>query len=374
MIQIVSSGVLMNRKVFYFSLLSIAISGCSSVSNKQASGDFDYATKQEAKEISVPVGLKTPAKKNDFFVENNINHKGPVGKDIDVRAPSLVLPVAASSRVETNNEQAKIWFDQVLDNKDLEKFIYQAVQEQLESDGVALDVIDAESKIFESQWYNDETESGFWFFETVNTTESMRFRYQLETKPHGRSVALIVTLVDYMKTDSSGGSKEINLIDKTRVEMAMLNEIVSQVDYKYRSQQQENRLMRANQQLVSFDVNAKDEPAYIVEMELDSLWSNMPIFFENYGFNVSDLNETKKIYYVDFVKPDISLWDKLWGDNVPELDLTDGKYQFILAEVKDAEERTSVTLLDENGAVLSHSLLEKLLPLMEPGLSFKNIY
>jgi len=364
----------MNRKVFYFSLLTIAITGCSSVSNKQASGDFDYATKQEAKKISIPTGLKTPAQSSDFFVENNINHEGPVGKNIDVRAPSLVLPVAASSRVETNNGQAKIWFDQVLDDKDLQLFIYQAVQEQLESDGVALDVIDAENKIFESQWYNNETESGYWFFETINTTESMRFRYQLETKPHGRSVALIVTLVDYMKTDSTGGSKELNLIDKTRVEMAMLNEIVSQVDYKYRSQQQENRLMRANQQLVSFDVNTKNEPAYIVEMELDLLWSNMPIFFENYGFNVSDLNETKKVYYVDFVKPDVSLWDKLWGDNVPELDLTDGKYQFILAEVDDTKERTSVTMLDANGEVLSQSLLEKLLPLMEPGLSFKNIY
>lgn len=366
----------MNRKVFYFSLLSLAISGCSSVSNsnKRASGDFDYATKHDAKDISVPAGLDTPAKKNDFFVESKINHQGPIGKNVDVRAPSLVLPIAASSRVDSNNEQAKIWFDQVLDDKDLQLFIYQAVQEQLESDGVGLDVIDAENKIFESQWYNDETESGFWFFETVNTTESMRFRYQLETKPHGRSVALIVTLVDYMKTDSSGGSKDIDLIDKMRVEMAMLNEIVSQVDYKYRSLQRENRLMRANQQLVSFGVNRQSEPAYLVEMELDLLWSNMPIFFENYGFNVSDLNETKKIYYVDFVKPDVSLWDKLWGDSVPELDLTDGKYQFVLAPNGENAEQTSVTLLDENGNVLATSLLEKLLPLIEPGLSFKNTF
>lgn len=361
----------MNRKVFYFSLLSLAISGCSAVSNKQASGDFEYATKQEAKVITIPSELDSPEQQNDFFIPDNINHEGPIGSEIDVRAPSLVLPIAASSRVESTNEQAKIWFDQVLDDTDLQLFIYQAVQEQLESDGVALDVIDAENKIFESQWYNDETESGFWLFESVNTTESMRFRYQLESKPHGRSVALIVTLVDYMKTDSAGGSKDIDLIDKTRVEMAMLNEIIAQVDYKYRSHQQENRLMRANQQLVSLGLNSKNEPAYLVEMELDLLWSNMPIFFERYGFNVSDLNESNKVYYVDFVKPDLSLWDKLWADEVPELDLAEGKYQFVLTPNSDSKEQTSVTMLNEQGDVLSQTTLEKLLPLMEPGLSFR---
>jgi len=373
-IQIVFSGVLMSRKVFYFSLLSIAISGCSAVNNKQASGDFDYATKQEAKEIAVPAGLTAPNKKNDFYVENNINLQGPVGENVDVRAPSLALPIAASTRVESDNKQAKIWFDQILDDKDLKSFIHQAVKEQLESDDIALDVIDAENNIFESQWYNDETEGGFWLFENVESTESMRFRFQLEAKPHGRSVALIVTLVDYMKTDSTGKNTEIDLIDKTRFEIKMLNEVVSQVDYMYRSQKRENRLMRANQQLVSLGINHKEEPAYLVEMDLDSLWSNMPIFFEEYSFTVTDLNETKKLYYVDFVKPNISLWESIWGDSAPELELAEGQYQFVLAPKVDDKEQTSVTILDADGNALSQSQLVKLLPLMEPGLSFRNTY
>ncbi|MFT6918861.1 MAG: outer membrane protein assembly factor BamC, partial [Cognaticolwellia sp.] len=33
----------MNRKIFYFSLLSVAVASCGTVNNKQAVGDFEYA-------------------------------------------------------------------------------------------------------------------------------------------------------------------------------------------------------------------------------------------------------------------------------------------------------------------------------------------
>lgn len=363
----------MNRNIFYFSLLSLAVAGCSSINNKQASGDFDYASQQEAKPISIPSGLTAPAQQREFLIPDDINHQGPIGKNVDIRAPSLVLPIAASSRVEPNNPQAKIWFDQVLDDSELQLFIYQAVEDQLKSDGVAIDVIDAEKKIFESQWYNSQKESGF-LFEEIESTESLRFRYELETKPHGRSVALIVSLVDYMKTDKTGGSKEMNLLDKQRAEMAMLNEIVAQVDYKYRKQQRENRLLRANQKLVTVGENKSSEPAYIVEMELDLLWSNMPIFFEDHGFKVADLNETKKIYYVDFVKPDISLWDKIWGEQTPIIEIEDQRYQFVLSQKDEQGEQTSVTILDAAGNVLTTEMLESIFPVMEAGLSFRDTY
>lgn len=364
----------MNRNIFYFSLLSLAVAGCSTVNNKQASGDFDYAKQQEAQNLQIPQGLKTPKQHKDYYITDKINHQGPVGNKVDVRAPSLVLPIASSSRVESNNSQAKIWFDQVLDDTDLQLFIHQALEEQLEQDGVAMDVIDAENKIFESQWYNREKESGFWLFEEVESTESLRFRYQFETKPHGRSVALTVTLVDYMKTDKTGDSSSMNLLDKQRAEMAMLNEIIAQVDFKYRKQQRDNRLLRASQKLVVVGDNKLAEPAYIVEMELDLLWSNMPIFFEDHGFTVADLNETKKIYYVDFVKPNISLWDKIWGDELPIVDLANQRYQFVLSPLGEKDEQTSVTIFDEQGNILSRDTLNKIFPVIEPGLSFRDSY
>lgn len=366
-----TSGELMNRKLFCLSLIAIAISGCSTVSKKQANGDFDYAEKSEAKDLTIPSGLTQPKTYSDFAISNEIKNAGPVGKNVDVRAPSLVLPVASSSRVESTGTEAKIWFDQVLDDQPLQAFIYDALQEQLNADGVGLDVIDADNHVYESQWYNREKESGFWLFKEIETTESFRFSFQFETKPHGRSVALIVNLVDYMKTDSAGATKTMDIIDQHRAEIAMLNQVVAQVDFKYRKQQRENRLLRANQKLVALGQNADSQPAYIVEMELDLLWSNMVIFFEDYGFTVSDLNESKKVYFVDYIQPQFSLWDKLWGDDKEIIELDDGKYQFALASMGEEGEQTSVTILEENGEPVAAEKLNEIFDVIELALSFR---
>jgi len=361
----------MNRRIFYFSLLSLAITGCGSVNNKTAIGDFDYAKKQEAQKIVVPDNLDNPKEAKDFFITNDINHEGPIGADVDVRAPSLVLPVASSSRVVPGTKTAKIWFDQVLEESDLNTFIHDALKEQLASDNVVLTAVGSDGNVLESDWYHSEELSGYWLFESVDNAESLRYRFIFETKPHGRSVAITVELIDYMRTDQTGASKTMNIIDKQRAEMAMLNEIVAQVDYKYRLQQRENRLMRANQKFVTIGENIEAEPAYIAEIDIEMLWSNMPLFFADYGFEITDLNESKKIYFVDFVKPDNSLWAVIWGDEIPVIDVDDAKYQFVLA---DLDGKTSITLYDGNGNVLPVETLERIFPVMETGLSFRDAF
>ncbi|NQZ24382.1 MAG: outer membrane protein assembly factor BamC [Colwellia sp.] len=361
----------MNRRIFYFSLLSLAITGCGSVNNKTAMGDFEYAKEQEAQKIVIPDNLDNPKEAKDFFITDDINHQGPIGVNVDVRAPSLVLPVASSSRVVPGTQSAKIWFDQVLEDTDLNTFIREALKEQLASDNVILTTVDSSDSVLESEWYHSEVLSGYWLFESVESSESLRFRFLFETKPHGRSVAVTVELIDYMRTDQSGASKTMDIIDKQRAEMAMLNEIVAQVDFKYRLKQRENRLMRANQKFVTIGENVEAEPAYIAEIDIEMLWSNMPLFFADYGFEITDLNESKKIYFVDFVKPDNSLWAVIWGDDTPIIDVDDAKYQFVLA---DLDGKTSVTLYDGNGNVLPVETLERIFPVMEAGLSFRDAF
>lgn len=373
----------MNRQLFYFSVITFTLSACSSVDNKRAQGDFDYAKKQEAKAFIVPESLDKPAAQKEFVITTKINNQGPVGKKMDIRAPSLVLPIAASSRVIMESNEPIIWFDKVLEDKDLLVFIKNSLVSQLVSDGVDYEQVSVTQptqdkstgsyETYESQWYHHEIETG-WLFKNLELSTSMRFRYEFYLKPHGRSVSLKVTLIDYMKTNKEGGSKTIDPIDQQRAEMAMLNEIVAQVDYNYRLEQRENRLVRANQKLVSIGENKATEPAYIVEMSLDNLWDNMPVFFEKYGFTISDLNETNKIYYVDFVKPEMSIWDSIWGDKKPVIEVSDAKYQFVLASLDDKNQKTSVTVYNADGEPLSLDVLERIFPVVEKGLSFKNLY
>lgn len=360
----------MNRRILCYSLLGLSVASCSSVDDaKRASGDFEYANKQEAKVIAVPSGLQSPKQAKDFAVtaQDKINAAGPVGAQVDVRAPAMVLPIANSSRVEQTDKLAKIWFDQVFDDKDLQLFIYQAIEQQLATDEVSLTTVDADNKVFESGWFKKSSESGLWLWKSTKTIDAMRFRYQLETKPHGRSVALSVVLAEYGQGDKLTASA-MDPIDQQRAEVAMLNAIVGQVDYQYRLQQRENQLLRATQKLVSLTKDKQGNATYLVEMERDDLWANMPLFFDKYGFTTKDLNESKKIYYVNFVKPDSSLWDRIWGDDVPAIDLPDGDYQFKLTEDKNS---TLVAISDANGNLLGKDDLMRIFDVMEIALSFR---
>ena len=361
----------MNRKIFYFSLLSVAVASCGTLNNKQAVGDFEYANQKEAKVLAIPAGLDKPFQADTFAITDKINKDGPVGINVDVRAPSLVLPIAASTRVENNSALARVWFDQVLEDNDLQGFIVEALKAQLTTSNIELKQVDDDGLVYESDWFLTEVEEGNWPFKSIASSESLRYRYLIESKSHGRSVALQVELIDYMKTDKSGGSKKIDLIDQQRAEMNMLNEVISQVDYQYRLKQQENRLLRANQKFVSLGENSKAEAAYIVEISADLLWSNLPLFFEDHGFSIEDLNETDKVYFVDYVQPESSLWDSIWGDDLPVVDLPNGKYQF---KLESLDEKSSVTIYNDQGTALPASTLENIFEVIEPGLSFKDAF
>lgn len=357
----------MIRQLSTLAAVGLTLAACSNVDNKRAAGSFEYAEQSEAKSITIPEGLRTPQKSKEFEIVDEKVVKGPVGENVDVRAPSLALPVAASSRVEPNTKTATIWFDQVLDEKNLTDFINAAVNEQLGSDLVSATTI-AENSI-ESGWYTVQMETGTWPFESLTDVEQYRFKFDIAPKPHGRSVALTASMIEYKNLRNA--DEQIDIIDKQRAEMKMLNEVVAQVDFKYRLVQRENRLMKANQKLLSIGENVEGEPAYIVEMELDDLWQNLPLFFEDYGFSVADLNETKKIYFVDFVKPDNSLWAKIWGDEVPVIDVADARYQFAL---KERGESTILTIYNSDGVPVPADVLERIFPVMEPGLSFRNVF
>jgi outer membrane protein assembly factor BamC len=389
----------MSRRVLYLSLLSLSLTACSSGNNKQALGDFDYANTKELAPLITPEGLSKPKKYDDFVITKKINEKGPIGKAIDIRAPSLVMPIAASSRVVTESDVSIIWFDKVLEEQDLLTFIEKVVKDKLTEDNINYTVIteDVEttlSKVFEgstslketsidregirtsivdSDWFHNEVDTG-WIFTEIEKSTSLRFRYQLLAKPHGRSVSLRVSLIDYLQTDETGVSKPMDPIDQQRAEKTMLNNMISLVDYSYRLQKRENRLMRANQKLVTIGKNSKAEEAYVVEMGIDNLWDNMPIFFEKHGFTISDINEGKRIYYVDFVKPDTSIWDSIWGEDVPVIDVSDDNYQFVLAPLDEKDEKTSVTIYKADGEPLSMEALERIFPVIEAGLSFRNVF
>ena len=389
----------MSCRVVYISLLALSLTACGSINNKNALGDFDYQHKSEANQLVIPANLDQPDLSKDFFITDKINNQGPIGEDMDIRAPSLVMPVASSSRVVDESAMAIIWFDKVLEEQDLLALIEQAILETLAKDGIGHTYIEEDvevtlgkviegstslketsinregikTAIIESDWYHSEVEEG-WIFTEITLSTSIRYRFQILAKAHGRSVSLRVSKVDFLQTDENGGSNTMDPIDQIRAEKAMLNHLIATVDYKYRVKQRDNRLERANQKLVTIGKNTLEESSYLIELGLDDLWNNLPLFFEKHGFTITDLNEERKIYYVDFVQPDASIWDTIWGDAAPVIDVLDAHYQFVLDPLDDVNHKTAVTIYRADGTPLGAEVLERIFPVVEKGLSFKEIF
>ncbi|QOL25177.1 outer membrane protein assembly factor BamC [Thalassotalea sp. LPB0316] len=359
----------MNRQLLYVSLLSAAIVACSSNDKRTADGGFEYMKVDEGKPLTMPEGLQTPKQETTYFITTDINTSGPVGKNMDIRAPSLVLPVATSTRLEPGSNDAVVWFDQEIDDVKLSDFVQQTIADMLIENNAQLTVVDAANHVYESSWINNESEEGGFFRSKIDST-SEKYRYSFDVKPHGRSLLLKVELVDYKANVLKG---KLTPIDKHRAEVAMVNTVIGHVDYKYREIQREHRLMIANQKLLSTGFNDKQEPSFFVELQEDLLWQNLPLFFNDYGFTVNDLNETRRIYYVTFEKPEIGLWDTLWGSDTPIVEIENAKYQFRLYNT-ETPTKTALTIYNEAGEPVPMEVLEKIFPVVEPGLSFRNIF
>jgi len=356
----------MNHRLFFYSAIALALTACSGTNSyKHASGDYSYVNDKSVPTLKVPASLTQPKTDNKYAITNQINHQGPVGEKVDIRAPSLVLPVTSGARVELKDTGTTVWFDQVDESQPLEPLIVHAIAEVLKDQHSSIKEKDDTHLRYQSDWIEKTQEQGFWLWKYNQMLNKAKFEYQLSVKPHGRSVSVSVKMVAYQGLNSKD---KIDPIDKQRAQVDMLNAVIGQVGYQYRLLKKEKREHRATQKLVSMAKNAKNQPAYLVDMDLDSLWSNMPIFFEHNGFKITDLNESNKIYYVDYVKPSVGFWASLWGNEKPIIDLPNGKYVFDLAEQGD---NTLVTISTADGKVLTQQTLTAIFPAIEPTLSFR---
>ncbi len=366
---LLSLGVLMDRRILYFSLLSLSLAACSNMeTRKQAQGDFDYVNIEQDSKLTIPDNLSRPESHELYTIPAPTNLDGAVGIEVDVRAPALALPTANGSRIDEFDKTAAIWYDKVDDNRDLNALVGQAVSDYMTSNNVEIVNQNPENHEWESGWFESQTESGSWFWKSIDSTEAWRYKYSLVTKPHGRSVGLNVELVDYKFTSQNKSESQIDQIEKARVEMAMVNAITTELSYIYRVNNREDRIARANLQLVNIGESEQGEPALIIDYPPDELWIYISGFFEKYGFRITDLNEDKRIYEVYYTKPDNSFWDSLWGDEVPVIEMENGTYEFHL---KELGKKTAMVIVDEQNNPVSEKILLDNFDILDPALSFK---
>ena len=352
----------MKHHLVLSSCLVLTLAACSSPGSKNAAkGSFEYANKEEPNIIRVPSNLNMPRISDHYKVSEVENTNGPIGKSVDIRAPALALPLAAGTRIEPEDKGAKVWFDQVDDTAQLIEQIRRALGDLFIEKNVSL-ATDKTALVYKTGWIEKVSESGMWFWKSMDTQYQSKFEISLTPKPHGRSVSLTANLVDF---EDVGSDDNFTEIDKGRAEIALVNEIVSHLSYQYRVDEFSRQRAIAKEDLVK---RVTDSSALIVQLPLDSLWENMPTFFEKYGFTQTDLNETEKVYFVDYEKPDSSFWDSVWGDALPILLLNNGAYRFKLVEVG---KETRVELLGADGNALAVDKFNEIYDVLANALTFR---
>ena len=73
-------------------------------------------------------------------------------------------------------------------------------------------------------------------------------------------------------------------------------------------------------------------------------------FLERLLFTIVEINPDTGLITADYKKPESSVWDSIWGDEVTQLPIDEGQYQILVSKTKQGG--TSLTWMDEQGDTL----------------------
>lgn len=330
--------------------VSVLLAGCSMFDSSQVDAP---AAQRGLENIQVPAGLQQPARPGQF----DIPATDAAQSNADIKAPSLVLATASSSRVEEGERQARVWFDRNDFTGELLPFLQQVLAAQFTEQNVALTQTDDKGLEYTTGWITRSDETGFWFWQSTAATDRARFKLLFEPRPHGRSASLTVSMLEHEHF-----SEEYKLAGREvhRQEVALLNQIIDRVGKEEITIALANKA-KAPDVSIEPGLDNDGNAALLSTQTIDVVWSQLDAVFTELNLNVTDMNRSTYTYYLNYEKPSQSFWSSLWGKDAPiQLPLQDGEYQLVL---KRHDNGTAVIMQNSNSEVLSADVM---LTLYEP--------
>ncbi|EKE86866.1 outer membrane protein assembly factor BamC [Idiomarina xiamenensis] len=339
-------------------LAALAVTACSSNNRERAQGDFDYTQAQTSADLKAPSGLELPANSDSYEIPVGENSSGPVGQDVNVTAPIQVRPIAAGSRVDENETQVRVFFDEVEDFDNIAAQVWQALETTLTELGVSTSNEQTET-LLQTDWIapevvfaaidSDADDGWSWWPFGDDEVEQVRPAYYqfvvtMNTEPHGRTTSLLVDTIAFKRP---GTQQQMPTAKAQRnAETLFLNAVITEVN-----RMQQRHVIERQRSGISTELgfNADGDPAYIIDSDFESAWAVTGLMLEALNFDVDDLNKSSGRYYVSYEKPSSGFLSALWGSsNDLELPLAETDYQVVLIE---QGERTSLTI-EQNGEAL----------------------
>jgi len=351
------------------------LTACSSLEEREvASGSFDYIKEQPGQKIKIPDDVDTP-KFNDAFKLPDLGEDAPinvVGKDLSVISPSLVLPVVAGSHIEEGSKNATVWFDQVDDSLPLDTAVWNSLIRFLETEGIGVELFDKDNQRLTTDWMIiDESEDASWYsWSKSERTVGQRFEFSLNKKPHGRTAALSVNLVDYKEKLDSQSTEITQVKDKRRNEVEVLNMVVKNYEFetKVANVKRFRKIREGLEMELGFDSDG--EPAFVVDADYDTTWPRLLLVLRQLGFDVKDYDKSNGLLFVKYNGAEDGWWSNIWSSDKNELDLDTEEYR---VKVLGVGKKTSVTLLDDESTPFPINKLTDLYPTFSKTMSDDNL-
>nr|WP_243454098.1 outer membrane protein assembly factor BamC [Oceanisphaera pacifica] len=300
------------------------LAGCSNPETRaQANRGFEYqdATLRTTP-LLIPAGLEAPRFNNEFVIPpaTSTNANAVVGKEVDVRPPTQVLPLIRGTEVLDNG--SGLWFYQQRLEQPLEQELNQALSDFFSEQK-------AQYSQTEQGWQSDGQAIG---------SPEQEFSWKLAPNSVRRAVSVEVM----MNNDDATLAQNAQ-----RAEAAMLNAF--SLSYQRTLTQQQNLLDSSPIKLTLDSAQGR----LLVAQGYDRSWKRLITVLPKLGFDLT--NRQQALGYVDVEFDGLS--NSQWRDlAITKLDIPEQKYRIQLG---DLGEQSSITLSDKDKTPVSAELLSK---------------
>lgn len=346
---------------FYIALCGgIVLSGCSSFTERhQASGSFEYLNEKNRQSIVVPEGFTPLAKSTDYDIPalgNNVNiHL--VGDKLDIRAPSLIMPVAPNSIVSSDTNKTAVVFESFLSKEKFKQDLWEKLSDFVEIQGYGVGTSqDGRSLSTRSIESNEYFKRLFGLEEDY--TLSQQYQFDLNVAEKGYKATVTVSLVDHKE---QGEQLELNKFAKRRYEARMLNLFLSQVYAKHNQQLITNQTKTYKGIKLDIGFDNEQNTVYQIYAPYELAWEKLARVLPKLGFMVDDRDKSISTYFTHFESAGDGFWSALFSEEseVKSINLTDReKFQIKLNERGDISQ---LIIVDSKGERLPAEKMTEML-------------
>jgi len=344
----------MRLKAVAVSVLTISVlSACSGINREQAEGSFEYVDYRALEPLEAAPGLNLPQPARRYAVPEIANTDAEVGKDVTVKAPVQVRPIAEGARIEEGDTRTRVFFDDVEDVPNLTANVWRAIQQTLAARDIQIAEQEAQAYVLTEVTTEREEiekpEQSFWSLSDEFDTFETEFQYRVkqETESHGRTTAVAVELVSFKQNKNGEVIPNPPQLAQRAAEATLLNQVIASV---YNIQQEVMDSVATKGIGVELGFSAEGDPAYLIDTDFETAWSLTETTFEELGFDVDDLNKSEGRYYLEYqrntgVMATLAFWR---SKSVAELNLPEGEYEVVLM---DTDDQVSLTIEFEGSLV-----------------------